>query len=313
MSIQSHRNQQNFLNRFSKSLILCVLIGFICIIARAQGYENLSQLNGHATKVYFTPGSEMKAKRIAGQLDKVIAFYNKRIQFSPSVTLLILSSGDWNKYSKSVVYGMPHYTDNKTLIVASENNDFWNSFIPPLDKMPDEYASQIRAIYADKKGGLTMEPFFDLLAIHELGHAYHIQDSLLMQRNWMGELFVNIFLHSYIAENEPGLLPALTMFPKMVVSTTDRATLKHTTLKDLETFYNELAQKHPRNYGWYQCRWHVAAENIYNKAGLPAFEKLWLTLKAQREILDDPSFATMLSEKVDQSVANVQLEWDNLK
>ena len=57
-----------------------------------------------------------------------------------------------------------------------------------------------------------------LLALHELGHAFHQQGGLKMHRNWMGELFCNILLHTYIAENEPEQLPALTVLPKTEVS-----------------------------------------------------------------------------------------------
>ena len=33
-----------------------------------------------------------------------------------------------------------------------------------------------------------------------------------------GELFCNILLHTYIAENEPEQLSALTVFPQMVIA-----------------------------------------------------------------------------------------------
>lgn len=132
-----------------------------------------------------------------------------------------------------------------------------------------------------------------------------------MQRKWMGELFANILLHTYIAENEPELLPALTVFPKMVVSSYDKTELKFTTLTELEAQYDEIAKKHPKNYGWYQCRWHVAAGNIYKEGGVDLFERLWFTLKGQRKNLDDPSFTSLLSEQVHQSVADVVLEWNN--
>lgn len=306
-------NRSILLKKMLTILIHCLLVCAVKNTAYAQVYENLEQLKGHQTQVYYSTGATAKAERLAAQLDKVLSFYNKQIQFTPSVTLLILSPGDWEKHARSVVYGMPHYTNNKTLIVAADNNDFWKSFIPPLDKMPPAFAQLIQETYADKKGGLTMEPFFDLLAIHELGHAYHNQDSLKMQRNWMGELFVNIFLHGYIAENEPQLLNALTVFPKMVVATTDKASLKYTTLSELEMHYDETAQQYPRNYGWYQCRWHMAAGNIYDKGGLDAFKKLWFALKTQRTILDDSSFAILLSEKSHQSVADVLLNWDVVK
>lgn len=74
--------------------------------------------------------------------------------------------------------------------------------------------------------------------------------------------------------------------------------------------YDEIAKKYPNNYGWYQSRWHIAAKNIYNEGGVDVFEKLWITLKEQSENLDDPSFMSLLSEQVHQSVANVPLRWD---
>jgi len=252
---------------------LIILVAcFSSLQSGAQSYDGLNNLKGHQTQVYYSNGAAAKAQRIAGQLDKVIGFYEEQLKFKPSVTLLVLSPQDWSRYSQSVVYGMPHYTDAHTLIVASENNAFWKSFIPPTDKLPGEQAADIIKTYTGKDGQLSMEPFFDLLAIHELGHAYHEQAGLQMQRSWMGELFVNIFLHSYIASKEPALLPALTSFPKMVVSLTNRKDLKYTSLNDLEKKYDELSQQFPNNYGWYQCRWHTAAGNIFDKAGMDAIK-----------------------------------------
>lgn len=307
---------RNFLKQsLIRSSYWLMLLGifFIHNNSYAQSYENLNQLKGYQTDVYFSSGTEAKAERMAKQLDQVITFYNQHLQFIPSVTLLILSPQDWNTYTKFPFYGMPHYTGNETLIVASEDNDHWKSLIPPLDKIPKEYAHLVTETYSDKKCGLTMEPFFDLLAIHELGHAYHHQGGLVMQRKWMGELFANILLHSYIAENEPELLQALTTFPKMVVATTDRSALKYTTLEDLETYYNEIGPKYPENYGWYQCRWHIAAGKIYDESKIQGFKNLWNTLKTQKETLNDTELAELLNVKVHKSVADVQLKWDKTK
>ena len=275
----------------------------------AQNYDSLNHLDGYQTKVYYSNGTNERAKIMASRCDKVVQFYKKQIRFEPSVTLLILSPQDWSKYTNFPVYGMPHYNDNKTLIVASDDNDFWKSFIPPISQLPRQLADQIISTYSNKNGDLTMQAFFDLLAIHELGHAYHNQGKLTMQRKWMGELFANILLHTYIAENEPELLPALTVFPKMVEAG-GKSELKYTSLKDLETNYTEIGQKYPKNYGWYQSRWHIAAGNIYNTGKVKTFKKLWVTLKSNNEVLDNAAFASLLSRKVHRSVADVLLKWD---
>lgn len=295
---------------FQLTIWTCIFSLFSASTLFAQSFEELNYLEGNKTKTYYSNGSKEQAETMSKRCDNVISFYKSLINFEPTVTLLVLSPDDWSKYTKFPVYGMPHYDDVKTLIVASEDNDFWKSFIPPLDLLQKELAQQISKTYSDKNNSLSMRGFFDLLAIHELGHAFHEQGGLTMQRKWMGELFANILLHTYIAEKEPELLPALTVFPQMVVSSTNKSELKFTTLNELENNYDLIGQKYPKNYGWYQCRWHKAAGEIYDSGKTKAFEKLWLALKKQNEPLDDAAFAKLLSNKVHKSVANVQLKWD---
>lgn len=291
------------------TLLFTAIIIFIFNSVTAQNYEILTELKNHKTKVYFSKGNDERAKIIAERCDKAINYFNGIINFTPDVTLLILNQEDWWKFTNFPVYGMPHYNDNKTLIIATEDNEFWKSFIPPLDKLPKELANKIRNAYTNENGNVSMMAFFDLLALHELGHGFHFQADLKMQRLWMGELFANIFLHTYIAENEPENLPALTVFPEMVVAGGTEG-YKYTTLKDIEERYEEIGQRYPKNYGWYQSRWHSAAKDIYNAGGADVFIKLWSSLKTQRERLTDEEFADFLISNVHQSVADVMLNWD---
>ncbi len=152
-----------------------------------------------------------------------------------------------------------------------------------------------------------MMPFFVLLGLHELGHSYTSQAGLKMHRHWMGELFVNIMLHTYVAEKQPGLLPALEAFPEMVVGA-GTAEYKFTSLEDFERLYQTLGMG-PKNYGWYQSRFHSAAKEIYNAGGKEVLNKLWKALRLHQEELSDIEFADMLAREVHQSVADVFLKW----
>jgi len=276
----------------------------------AQKYLDLTALDGYKTKVYFSTGNDVRAKTVAERMDRVLEYYNTLIAYEPEVTLLILNPVDWTKHTTFPVYGMPHYDDKRNLLImASENNEFWKGFIPPIEQLPKELADKISSTYVDENGNLTMQPFFDLLAIHEIGHAYHFQAGIIVQRMWMGELFCNILLHTYIAENEPEQLSALTVFPQMVIAG-GKEEYKFTSLTDVEQRYEEIGQKYPKNYGWYQCRWHSAAGNIYDAGGADTFVKLWNAFSSQKEKLDDAKFAEFLSNEVHQSVADVMLKWD---
>ena len=289
-----------------KHLLSIAFLSFYSSMCLKAQFSKLDSLTGFNLKVYYSKGQKERAVQVAKLSDNAIVYNKTLVNFKPTVSLLILSPADWPEYTKFPVYGMPHYTNDEILVVAAEDNPFWQSFIPPLDQLPPSLADQIRKVYV-QKGKLSMQPFFDLLALHELGHAYHKQASLNVQRKWMGELFCNIFLHTYIAENKPELLPALTLFPNMVVQSGNDG-YSFTTLDQFESNYEEIATRYPKNYGWYQCRLHVEARKIYDAGGKSVFTKLWQALKMKGE-KGDNEFARQLATEVHQAVADVVLKW----
>ena len=288
------------------SLATCLL--FFLPVLHAQDFSQLAELNDYKVKVYYSTGYEQRAISITERVDKAFDYYHQLLNVSPEVTLLVLTVEDWTKYTSMPVIGMPHYKDDKVLVVAAHDNAFWQSFIPPMDKLPVTLADQIRAAYKNDRGELSMQPFFDLLALHELGHAFHFQEGINMQRKWMGELFVNIMLHTYIAEKQPELLPALETFPNMVVGG-GTAEYKFTSLEDFEKLYETMGMG-PKNYGWYQCKLHSAAKDIYNAGGKNVLQKLWKALKKHQEKMNDDDFIKMLQKEVHPSVAEVYLKWE---
>ena len=273
----------------------------------SQTHEGLIDLKGFSQLVYYSPGHEGRAKEIAACCDRANAYFQSLFFFKPTTPLFVLGPAEWSTYGTFPIYGMPHYpeTGSPRLIISAEDNDFWRSFLPPLEKLPPALATKIKNAYTNKEGNLSMMAFFDLLALHELGHGFHVQAKLKMQRLWMGELFANIMLHTYIAENEPQQLLALETFPEMVVAAGSDE-YQYTTLEKFEQQYDTMD---PKNYGWYQCRLHVAAKNIYNAGGKDVLIKLWNALKSNSEKLTDQQLADLLKSKVHPSVAEVMLKW----
>ncbi len=273
--------------------------------ADAQSYPDLNELTGLSIKTYYSPGNEERARVIAARCARTIDYIGKLVGFTPKINLLILNPEHWKKYATFPVYGMPHYADNERLIVASQDNDFWKSLLPPLDQIPKDLADKFRLIYTKNDGTLSISGFYDLLALHELGHGFHEQAGLTMHRLWMQELFCNLMLHTYIAENEPELLPVLEVLPEAYVASGMKG-YKFTALAQFEKMYTNMDLK---NFGWYQCRLHIAAKNIYNSGGEKIFVKLWNALKENKEEMTDAQFAEFLSNKVSSEVAKVQLDW----
>ncbi|MEZ4899653.1 MAG: hypothetical protein R2806_22600 [Saprospiraceae bacterium] len=285
------------------SILILSLLSFVDV--NSQSYADLNELTGFSMKAYYSPGNEERAKVIVGRCERTIAYVKSLVGFKPKVSLFILNPEHWKKYATFPVYGMPHYPDSERLIIASEDNDFWKSFIPPMDQLPMDLANKIRKAYTTAEGTLSMMAFFDLLALHELGHGFHEQGGLTMQRLWMQELFCNIMLHTYIAEKEPANLPALEVFPEMVVAG-GTSGYAFTSLADFENRYDQMD---PKNYGWYQCRLHVAGKHIYNAGGEKTLVVLWKGLKGRKEIMTDEQLVTFLKKKVSKEVAKVLTDW----
>lgn len=295
-----------------QTFIITVCLILLIHPVKSQSTDSLGKLAGMSFPAWYSFGQEQRATAIVTRVANAMAYHKKLLNYEPVINVMVLDTKDWVIYTANqVVYGMPHYDNKtKTLIIAAEDNPFWRSFLPPPDKLPAGLRAPIQSAYTNAQGILTTQAFFDLLAIHELGHAFHNQGGLRMQRKWMAELYANILLHTYIAEKEPALLPALTLFPQMVVAGGSRD-FKYTSLQDVQEHYNELGMKYPRNYGWYQCRWHMAAQHIYDTSGKEACKKLWIAFKQQKEILNEEELILFFDKTGNKAIADMIKNWDN--
>lgn len=287
------------------------LLLLLCFSSLAQNFDSLGLITKPAFRIHYSDGQELRAEKIGSRVQDAFGYYKSMLDFEPSFTMLVLSEADWKKYTTlPVIYGMPHYNpENKTLVVAAEDNSFWKSFIPPIDQLPAGLAAKINSAYKDENGNVSMREFFDLLALHELGHAFHIQKGINVQRMWMGELFSNILLHTYISEKEPAALPALTVFPEMVIAAGTRD-YKFTSLPDVHDRYDEIGSQHPKNYGWYQSRWHNGAGKIYDEAGKSIGKKLWDAFASEKNKLNDEDMLKLLRTSGAEVVAEFIQNWE---
>lgn len=57
--------------------------------------------------------------------------------------------------------------------------------------------------------GLDLQPFFDLVTIHELGHAFERLGGLRLPTFWLGEIFADLVLHTFVAIGQPESLRTL--------------------------------------------------------------------------------------------------------
>ena len=297
--------------RFAILLIVVQFLPFsLSVVSAQESFEGLNRVQGTSETVYVSKGHEESGKHIAGLVEGANKYMSDLVgKPAPKTTLLILSQEDWGKFTNpQIIYGMPHYGGN-TLVVAAEDNDFWRANMPPLHAVTPEQQEVFRQVYTNGAGELSVRSFFDVLAIHELGHGWTSYHKIKRQRFWLEEILCNVFLHTFIAEKRPELLPALEVLSMLQV-TGSRDGFQYTTLTQFEEGYWIIGREAPVNYGWYQFRFHYAAKQVYDYAGPQALKNLWNYLAGQADILDQDVLISGLHSNVHPAMADVYRRWD---
>lgn len=286
------------------------------VAAQPQRYSGLVQLPNATLAVYCTPGAEARTAVMAARCAEAMAWLKSPAMFgfTPRVTLLVLGPADWPRYAApGEPYGMPHTAlphtaACNTLVVAASSNPVWESSLPPAASLPPAVAEALATTYRGAKGQRTLEKLFDLIALYELGHLYYRQAGLDRPRYWLEEFFASLLLHSYVATHEPAQLPALELYPQVVIDGVDAAKLPYHTLADFEQRYGKMEQEQPQLYGWYQCRLHQAVARVY-AANPDALVKLWQALRNNHAAYTDAELAAFLTARVSPALAQVQTNW----
>jgi hypothetical protein len=137
-----------------KKYLPLLVIVFTCMMKHARSqFDSLLSIKSSAGHIYYSTGHEKRAADITKRFEKAMIFYQQLLESKPTITLLILNSSDWKKYTTmGAVYGMPHYdVKNKTLFVAAADNPFWKSFLPPLDQLPPALREQVQTVYKNSR------------------------------------------------------------------------------------------------------------------------------------------------------------------
>jgi hypothetical protein len=269
----------------------------------------LRDLPGYAFPVRHSPSVEARARVTADRVASVLDAFGPRLEIRPDVILLVLAQEDWAAHTRFPVYGLPHILGGRTLVVAGEDNPFWRHQIPDPASLPEDVGAALRRVYDDGSGGLSAAAFFDLLAIHELGHAFIDQAGVVTHRRWMGEFLPNLLLHAWVEEEAPELLPALTLLADLVVAA-GPGEHPFTTLAQIDEHYARIAREHSENYAWYQVRFHQGARRVYEAAGTEALDRLWTALRDHPEPLDDAAFIALLDCRVHRALGDFVRSWD---
>jgi hypothetical protein len=246
--------------------------------------SQLSQLDGYPFEVRYSDGELLRAQAVADVAADAYAYFSRLFSaVEPDIAVIVADEGDW---PGNLPYGLPFFRDDADeirpgiVVMPAGDGEFWIEIARDLgDASPPDYA-KLLATYPDGTGGLDLQPFFDLVTIHELGHAFEVLGDLRLPTFWLSEIFVNLAMHAFVASPLPASLPTLEVLSTVGAGSRKLAARMraegYSTLEELQAHYTGSDDSmRPLNYVWFQYRWQRLAAEIFEVDGEDGLVRFW--------------------------------------
>ena len=239
--------------------------------------SGLTELGGYPFAVRYSEGALGRARAAADVTASAYGYFSGLFSgVEPDIAVIVANQADWESRQP---YGLPFFNDDDgqlrpgIVVMPAGSGDFWTGIGQDIrDASPRGYA-RLLAAYPDGAGGLDLQPFFDLVTIHELGHAFEVLGDLRVPTFWLGEIFANLALHAFVATRQPESLNTLEVLPTVGAQLPAKG---YSTLEELEAHYTGGDQPmDPLNYVWYQHRWLRLAARMFNADGEDGLVRFW--------------------------------------
>ena len=284
--------------------------------------SGLSQLGGYPFEVRYSAGSLVRARAAADVAANAYVYFSRLFAaVEPDIAVIVADEGDW---SGNGPYGLPFFREDAAeirpgiVLMPAGGGDFWKEIGQDIrDASPRGYA-KLLATYPDGTGGLDLQPFFDLITIHELGHAFEVLGDLRLPTFWLGEIFVNLAMHAFVATQLPASLPTLEVLPTVGAGSRKLAARMraegYSTLEELQAHYTGGDNSmNPLNYAWYQHRWLRLAAKMFDVDGEDGLVRFWdcfhSTDRVNASEATAASLAPLLTTEVSPTLGRAVRDW----
>jgi hypothetical protein len=284
--------------------------------------SGLAHLDGYPFEVRYSNGSMTRARAAADIAADAYDYLSGLLpDVEPDIAIIVADQTDWQSRQP---YGLPFFNDDDDqirpgiVVMPAGSGDFWIAMGQDLrDASPHDYP-KLLATYPDGAGGLNLQPFFDLITIHELGHAFEVLGDLRLPTFWLGEIFANLALHAFVASRRPESLDTLEVLSTVGAQSSrldERIRAEgYSTLEELETHYTGGDQPmDPLNYVWYQHRWQRIAATMFNVDGEEVLTRFWDCFHAapRRDdaAITTTSLVSLVRTEVSETLAQAVEEW----
>ena len=284
--------------------------------------SGLACLDDYPFEVRYSDGALVRARAAADLAADAYVYLGRLFSNAePDIAIIVVDETDWESRQP---YGLPYFNNGDDqirpgiLVMAAGSGEFWVGIADDLREASPRGYPRLLATYGDGSGGLDLQPFFELVTIHELAHAFQWLGDLRLPTSWLGEVFANLALHAFVATRRPEKLNTLETLPT-VGSQSRRLAARmraegYTTLEDLEVHYPGGEQPmNPLNYVWYQHRWQRLAAKMFEADGEDGLARLWRCFHASDRFspgtVTTASLAALLRKEVSPTLGRAVMNW----
>jgi hypothetical protein len=282
---------------------------------------DLATLEGFPFEVRLSEGALERAKILASISAEAFDYIGQLFSLRPDLAVIVVNENDWESRQP---YGLPFFNDDKEqirpgiVVTPAGSGDFWVAIGEDLRETTPEGHERLLTAYPDGAGGLDLQPFFDLVTIHELGHAFEVTGELRLPTFWLGEIFANLCLHAYVATKRPECLNTLEVLSRVGAGSEGLDARMYrdgfTTLDELEAHYTGGHDPMSAlNYVWYQYRWQRLAAAMFDADGEDGLVRFWSYFRGGGErgvgALTAVSLVPLLATEVSETLSLAVQEW----
>lgn len=219
----------------------------------------LQRIESDPVTLHFSPGYGVRAQQLGTLVTEAHRFLADWLGVEARTTLSILRQESW-RHLRRAPYGYPHSSPERATIFAPAH-------------YPPRLVSRLRALYEAAPPALQqrlcaegkaleaqIRTFYDLVAIHELGHLFIHHLQLALGTRWLTELIANLFATAFFVEARPDLAPCWLVWAAIQAE----QAVPHRTLAAYEAHYAVLDFA---NANFYQGRLNLAAHTLWQRQG----------------------------------------------
>lgn len=287
--------------------------------------SNLSHLNGYPFEVRYSDGALARATALSDVAADAYVYFSQLFSaVEPDISLIVADEVDWGDWTNRCPYGLPFFNDDfaevrpGVVVMPAGTGNFWMAMTRDIrDASPGGYA-KLLTTYPDGAGGVDLQPFFDLVTIHELGHAFEVLGDLRLPTFWLSEIFANLALHAFVASCRPSSLATLEVLSTVGAGSRKLATRMrakgYSSLEELQTHYTGGDNSmDPLNYVWYQHRWQRLVAEVFEVDGQDGLVRFWHCFHAadhsKTSETSPAALARLLSTEVSATLGRAIRNW----